>query len=630
MNNVLVTNLSILGKKNPQSYIPSLKQEVEKQEIEASYTNESILECVEGLNSIRQFGISKVIALISNAVENNPNSEYGCTAKEYYKQLLLSKGYPEPIWIRIDDEAGVYKKTPVILDKICSEILPEDCVYIDSAGGSRRISNLIPVLVNLLKYKGIKNAVTLYADTNVYPKIITDTEEFSDISILADGFNEFMTTGKSTQLSKYFDNRTSIPEVKNLISSMKSFSDIIILGRIDKLDEAKKKLETDMNALELITEYDDLGVVIIKQFLPLIKRKLVGESTNEIGYRQLIQWCLENDLIQLAVTIYTEKIPVYLFQRKVIKYVGNYATAVSEYKNKRTVAQPEDWECEVFYKDILDIKNPKLVELQKYIVDRTKPTSKEVLLVTDKLSKIEDSYPSISGLSGEWNSLRTYFSSTQFTSGRAAINSLGCQHKIVHDLLGIPYDEVAGSNKSLKTKFTGIEKLKSFTNEDIYPFKFSASFDSMIHVYYAYIYVKTLRNRMNHVTSEESLTDNQKEILKQNGFNPEVESFEETKVNLFKALEAILDVEKQVNPNDFIDETKTTEPESYSTDLVSGDIVDANCVGKKIIRIEGYEYDIQMVLPEGEEPVDYIGKKVKVVIKQISKVGRICQVGLQK
>lgn len=52
----------------------------------------------------------------------------------------------------------------------------------------------------------------------------------------------------------------------------------------------------------------------------------------------------------------------------------------------------------------------------------------------------------------------------------------------------------------------------------------------------------------------------------------------------------------------------------------------ANCVDKKIVRLDGYNYDIPLVIPEGENPIQYINCKLKVEIRQISKSQKICQV----
>lgn len=59
-----------------------------------------------------------------------------------------------------------------------------------------------------------------------------------------------------------------------------------------------------------------------------------------------------------------------------------------------------------------------------------------------------------------------------------------------------------------------------------------------------------------------------------------------------------------------------------------GDVVWAKCVKPKVVELEGCNYEIQLVVPRGKDPRNYMGKNVTVNIKQISKSGKIIQVGL--
>ena len=77
------------------------------------------------------------------------------------------------------------------------------------------------------------------------------------------------------------------------------------------------------------------------------------------------------------------------------------------------------------------------------------------------------------------------------------------------------------------------------------------------------------------------------------------------------------------------DEAKVDAPEEpaiFSTNLKAGEIVSAVCVGAKKVRIKDYEYDIPLVLPEWENPMEYVNQNLKVEIRQISKSQKICQV----
>ena len=62
------------------------------------------------------------------------------------------------------------------------------------------------------------------------------------------------------------------------------------------------------------------------------------------------------------------------------------------------------------------------------------------------------------------------------------------------------------------------------------------------------------------------------------------------------------------------------------TDLKVGDVVTVTCIDKKKVRLDNYNYDIQLVLSHTIEPLDLLNKKFEVEVRQISKAGKIIQV----
>lgn len=55
-----------------------------------------------------------------------------------------------------------------------------------------------------------------------------------------------------------------------------------------------------------------------------------------------------------------------------------------------------------------------------------------------------------------------------------------------------------------------------------------------------------------------------------------------------------------------------------------GDTVKAKCFAPKKVRIDGYDYDIQLVIPKWDAD-KIVGKEINAIIKQISKAGKIVQ-----
>lgn len=66
------------------------------------------------------------------------------------------------------------------------------------------------------------------------------------------------------------------------------------------------------------------------------------------------------------------------------------------------------------------------------------------------------------------------------------------------------------------------------------------------------------------------------------------------------------------------------------TQLSVGETKSALCTANKKVRIEGYDYDIQLTVPKGSDADSIVSKNVEVRIKQISKIGKIVQVEFLK
>lgn len=62
------------------------------------------------------------------------------------------------------------------------------------------------------------------------------------------------------------------------------------------------------------------------------------------------------------------------------------------------------------------------------------------------------------------------------------------------------------------------------------------------------------------------------------------------------------------------------------TKLDVGSVVNCQCVATKKVRIEGYDYEIQLTVSKGTDAGSLVGKELAVKIKQISKIGKIVQV----
>ncbi len=554
--NVLVANISVLHKGEPNKYsVVGLDCAVT--EIEAKETNESILKCVVNLDAvINTGGLNKIIALVSNDVLNKRDNYLQMSAFEYFLECAGSLGISKENVIEIHIENG---KSPreinLILDDICRNISSEDTVYIDGAGGLRTINNVIQLLTKILKYTGIKNPCTLYADVQNRPNcLIYDTKNFDKMTDLADAFNEFMTSGKSEQLRQCIKNAPN-DSVLNLVNLMCEFSDKIRLGNIDDIEVTVNNLNDAALKVENENDSSCMESVIIRRFIPVIREKFIGEN-KRTDYCRLVNWCLENSLVQQAVTIFTEKIPVYLFDHNILVLNKPDLFANYEAEKKENKLLPVHWQTKaVFYSILGDqyANNPLSIEFKNWNEKRIPPKNPKIKALISSISKI--SFPVKKGS----NDLEKFCAAKGYTSKTALINDLISNQKKYLELLGEP---VVG-DKVRSDKFLSVDYILNHHKLITSDFSYKVSHQQIANILYGYLYVKNIRNRINHATDAEMFTESQKEKLKDYDFSKF--DLETIKKNIFIALNSIMDIttEKIVK-----EENQITAPIENTTEKI--------------------------------------------------------------
>lgn len=620
--NILIANISVLPREKKEIVYDIDLNDCTVSSISAFQTNESILKALVKLESIKNTGgLGKIIALVSQKVLSEKKEDFEkLTAFEYYKKIV-SEYIPDTVIERInlEDESGIEKSIPIILQEICELIDRNDIVYIDSAGGKRTTTNLIQLLAKMLNYKGIKSPYTLYADINGKRNVITDAADFVRMTKLADAFNEFMTSGRTQQLTYCFAN-TPTESVKQLLAAMTEFSDKIQLGNVDKLDSAIKTLRIKISEVNDNVAETNIETVILKQFLPIIQEKLIGQE-NDINYVKIIRWCLDNMLIQQALTLFVEKIPIYLFKHDIIRFGGDERRRRKEYSESRDKMRPADWETYVFYTEILNIPDPLLKELMLYLSEDVNPKSKPCIEVVSVLLKINKTWGNLK-IPPKFSYLEDVIKKGKFANFLKFKKMLASNKTLLCKMLDIDNNEKSNGDNTIQNKIESIKKIEDGYKVPYYVFHVDNK--TIAKIFYNYIYVKSLRNLVNHASSEETLTAEQKAILTEHGIDcSKMDEVNAIKKNILSALDLISVEEKAYNNR--INQPETAQPIVPTTLKVDEKVV-AICTDKKIVRINGYDYDIQLVIPKTSSPEDFINKIIEVRIKQITKAGKINQV----
>lgn len=332
MRNIIITNISALPTKEPQEsvFISDIG------EFSGKYTNEAPIKYLMSYLKNKDEKTDIIIAV--RTTEAIPAYElFEKVVKKYAEETEI----PEPEIIPIETSEDELEKT---IDDIIRLVNNKDSILIDTTGGFRNSSYLLMALVRFLEYAGIGLTKAIYARYHDEKKIvdITDTYKMFD---LINAVNTFSIMGNSRELERYFASIEN-EAVKQTIAAMNNFSDEISLCRTSKLDTVLKSLNDSLNILSTL-ESDSKDVIMLKSLSEKIRNKF--GCNNKIEYPDVVKWCLDNKMIQQAVTIYVEKIPEYFYKKGYFS-VSDKRFADAQTKNE---SSHNDFYYELFYSNFL-------------------------------------------------------------------------------------------------------------------------------------------------------------------------------------------------------------------------------------------------------------------------------------
>lgn len=365
-------NIMILFLSKVYNSAQSFKYKYESQpdipEIIGIQTNEAAVKAVLHQLNKKNESLSEIYMLCTDTVNNEPINE-----KETHKTFFIRRiteyceinNFSIPTFkdIKYDEKSkGDAVFAPII--KMAEEIKssPKNTyVYADMTGGMRNSSMLMLSIMRLLEYNGIKVKKVFYSnwdkDTAIKienisnyislngcspkiekvdakkkePNIIDDVTNIYQLNTLIAGAEEFNKFGSADTLSKYLKNKNccSSDSLNNLIDSMNNFSEYIKLCRAGNFDNAIKDLSEKKDTFKIKYNSnftnDRLFYYLI---LPIIEKKYIKlftikDKPKKEQHLEIIKWCIDNDFLQQALTLFVEWIPDYIVQSKILYYVDS-------------------------------------------------------------------------------------------------------------------------------------------------------------------------------------------------------------------------------------------------------------------------------------------------------------------
>lgn len=299
--------------------------------------------------------IDKIFCIVSKDVYNiklpqleNESSklelEKGKTAFDRFSALIRNEVGPSieiiPIYYDFDpnnEDFDPKDKPAYIYNQIKTSDIGK-LIYIDYTGGLRDSSLFMIALIRYLEFKGIVCKDIIYSDFFSKPKAIRNIRYIYDMFNMINGVSEFVGTGNARQLvdlQKKLENTTNNDNVNNFVSSLQSFSDAIALCNVGSIVDAITSISESINTLEQDIS-DDIFVQMFKTLIPTVKEKLyIGKEPPSI--LDLSQWCLNNNMLQQAVTIYNEKILSYYILNNYDDFKNELKKPIPKYRSYKDI-----------------------------------------------------------------------------------------------------------------------------------------------------------------------------------------------------------------------------------------------------------------------------------------------------
>lgn len=192
-------------------------------------------------------------------------------------------------------------ETEVIPKVMESVNINEDEIILETTGGFRNaIMNLL-LLSRALSYAGAKTVDATYSDIGSQ-KITSDIHLIEIFDLIA-GMQDLTSYGNVGVLRNYYKNSND----EKILSMLNATDDLLQVITLCKTSKIKEKMDNFNKALKDAENSTD---PVFNKLLPAF-RNTFGKD-RKLNLKSLIKWCTESNMIQQAVTIYTERIPEYI------------------------------------------------------------------------------------------------------------------------------------------------------------------------------------------------------------------------------------------------------------------------------------------------------------------------------
>lgn len=385
------------------------------------------------------------------------------------------------------------------LNKILKHIEYNDKILFETTGGLRNDIMHLLLINRILFLKGIQSVEAVYS--NFQTKAIEDVSHLITMFDLVGGVEELISMGNVRALRKYYLNQESEDDNMNyVLDCMESLIETITLcktGVIEaKIIEFQDALKTAQNSKN----------PLLKQLLYIYQNKF----GSHMDILDLVEWCVESGLYQQALTVYNEKVPMYIMR--------NFLIYDEKVLPELQIKSYEDPDTVLFTRGFLSIGNQDGMQgFKSYI---SQEDIKNKILNSDDTGIVKEYKIGISNIILCLNAM---YKLGQYNSEWEKF--LPENKKKLKEIMVIFKDCIPTGKDKMLNRITKMNKdgleilletkmvenyrnvfIKTIEGLELYiassPFQLSCSVEMIQELSRDYLYIKNLRNMTNHASDE--------------------------------------------------------------------------------------------------------------------------------
>lgn len=264
--------------------------------------------------------VNKIITIVSNEVKEKTWENFQKRVKNWLSGEKLRKDYEgkniEFLPIEYDETLDdTFKLAGNVYRQLSKYIFESDekvSVYLDYTGGFRDVSFLMVTIMRYLEYHEVPCKEVVYAHWKE-PTRICPMNNIYEMFKLLNGVDQFTRTGNADLLWQCYQ-KADNESIKKVLEKIVEFSQAMSLCDIKRIDKILPQLNEELAGYKE-SQFDNLFDGVFSDMVRLIRKKLGMENSKTLSYLQIISWCVNNNMLQQALTLYVQKIPEYYRQQ---------------------------------------------------------------------------------------------------------------------------------------------------------------------------------------------------------------------------------------------------------------------------------------------------------------------------